>query len=109
MIHFIQKSGAIFLKLLSMVLVLLAGFAWAKDGTILSADELEALIKGATRAGKYAGGTYYITFQDDHESVEDVFVRAISLQKSPRQEWRLELQNVPIMSKTIKVGKSILH
>jgi hypothetical protein len=30
----------------------------------------------------------------DHESVEDVFVRAISLQKSPRQEWRLELQNV---------------
>ena len=48
-----------------MVLVLLAGFASAEDGIILSADELETLIKGATRAGQYPGGKYYLTFQDD--------------------------------------------
>jgi hypothetical protein len=48
-----------------MVLLILAGFAWAEDGAILSAAELEALIKGATRAGKYPGGTYYLTFQND--------------------------------------------
>jgi hypothetical protein len=33
--------------------------------TTISTDELEALIKGATRVGNYSGGTYYITFQDD--------------------------------------------
>jgi hypothetical protein len=60
-----QKSGAVFLKLLPIVLVIMTGFAWAEDGTVLPAGELEALIKGATRAGKYPGGTYYISFQDD--------------------------------------------
>jgi len=47
MTHQIQKFGATLLKLLSMVLVLLAGFVWAGDGTILSADEMEAIIIGA--------------------------------------------------------------
>ena len=65
MTNFIQKYCVTMHKMLPMVLMLLAGFAWAGDGTILSADELESLIKGATRAGKYSGGTYYITFQDD--------------------------------------------
>ena len=65
MTHFIQKSGAILLKLLPIALVLMAGFALAEDGNPLSYVELEALIKGATRAGKYTGGTYYITFQKD--------------------------------------------
>ena len=65
MTRFFKKFGDTLLKLLPIVLVFLAGFAWAEDGTILSADELEALIKGATRAGKYPGGIYYLTFQND--------------------------------------------
>jgi len=65
MTYFKQKFGAAFIKLLPIALVIMAGSAWAEDGTILSAEELEALIKGATRAGKYSGGTYYLTFQDD--------------------------------------------
>ena len=65
MTHFLRKSGITLLKLLLMALLLLAGFARADDGTILSADEIESLIKGATRAGKYPGGIYYLTFQDD--------------------------------------------
>lgn len=65
MTHFIRKSGAAFLKLLPIALVIMVGFAWAEEGAILSAEELEALIKGATRAGKYPGGTYYLTFQED--------------------------------------------
>jgi hypothetical protein len=65
MARFFKRSGTTFLKMLLMAFVIMAGFAWAGDGTILSADELEALIKGATRAGKYSAGTYYITFQDD--------------------------------------------
>ena len=63
--HFMQKSGATFLKLLPIILVIMTGFAWAEDGKPLSAEDLETLIKGATRAGKYSAGTYYITFQDD--------------------------------------------
>ena len=62
---FIQKSCLTLLKMLPLVLMLLAGSALAEDETILSADELEYLIKGATRAGKFPGGTYYLTFQDD--------------------------------------------
>lgn len=65
MTHFLRKSGVTLLKLLMMVLLLLAGFALAEDGKPLSAEEIEALINGATRAGKYTGGTYYITFQKD--------------------------------------------
>ena len=65
MTRFIQKFGVTLPKLMAIVLVFLAGFAWAEDGTILSADELKTLIKGATRVGKYPGGTYYLTFQDD--------------------------------------------
>jgi hypothetical protein len=65
MTRFLNKSGTTFLKLLPIALVIMAGTAWAEDGTTLSADELEALIMGATRSGKYAGGTYYLTFQDD--------------------------------------------
>ena len=65
MTHFIRKSGAAFLKLLPIALVIMVGFAWAEEGAILSAEELEALIKGATRAWKYPGGTYYLTFQED--------------------------------------------
>ena len=64
-IDFMQKVGAAFLKLLPIALVIMAGFAWAEDGKPLSADELEALIKGGTRAGKITAGTYYITFQVD--------------------------------------------
>jgi hypothetical protein len=65
MTHCTQKSGALLLKLLSIALMLLAGSVWAQDKAILSADELGSLIKGATRVGKYPGGTYYLTFQDD--------------------------------------------
>jgi len=65
MTYFMQKSGATFLRLMATSLVIMAGFAWAEDGTTLSADELETLIKGGTRAGKLSVGTYYITFQDD--------------------------------------------
>ena len=61
----IRKSCFSWLKMLPLVLMLLAGSALAGDGTILSADELKSLIKGATRAGKFPGGTYYLTFQDD--------------------------------------------
>ena len=65
MARFFKRSGTTFLKMLLMAFVIMTGFARAGDGTILSADELEALIKGATRAGKYSAGTYYISFQDD--------------------------------------------
>lgn len=65
MTYFMQKSGATFLKLLPIILVIMAGFVWAEDGKPLSAEELETLIKGGTRAGKYSVGTYYITFQHD--------------------------------------------
>ena len=65
MTYFMQKSGAAFLKLTVTAFVIMVGFAWAEDGITLSSDELEALIKGATRSGKYPGGTYYLTFQDD--------------------------------------------
>jgi hypothetical protein len=65
MTHFSQKYGVCLIMLLPMVLVLLAGFVWAEDGKPLQAEELKALINGATRAGKFTGGTYYITFQKD--------------------------------------------
>ena len=65
MTHFAHKAGATFLKLLPIALVIMVRIAWAEDGTILSAEELEALVKGATRAGKYSGSTYFITFQED--------------------------------------------
>ena len=65
MTNFMIKTGAVFFKLLPIALVIMAGFAWAEDGNVLSSEELGALIKGATRAGKYPGGTYYLTFQDD--------------------------------------------
>ena len=45
MTHFIRKSGAAFLKLLPIALVIMVGFAWAEEGAILSAEELEALIR----------------------------------------------------------------
>ena len=60
-----QKLGVAKLGLLTIALVFMAGFALAEDGKPLSAEEIEALINGATRAGKYTGGTYYITFQKD--------------------------------------------
>jgi hypothetical protein len=40
-------------------------FAWTEAHTPLSTEELEAQIKGATRAGQYSKGTYYITFRDN--------------------------------------------
>jgi hypothetical protein len=45
---FIQKSCFTLLKMLPLLLMLLAGSASAEDGTILSADDLESLIKGST-------------------------------------------------------------
>jgi len=51
MTYFMQKSGAAFLKLTVTAFVIMVGFAWAEDGITLSSDELEALIKGATRSG----------------------------------------------------------
>jgi hypothetical protein len=63
--RFLKKSGTTFLKMLLIALVIMAGFAWAEDRKPLSADELESLIKGGTRAGKITAGTYYITFQVD--------------------------------------------
>ena len=48
MTHFVHKAGATFLKLLPIALVIMVRIAWAEDGTVLSAEELEALVKGAT-------------------------------------------------------------
>ena len=60
-----QKLGVAKLGVLTIALVFTAGFALAEDGKPLSAEEIETLINGATRSGKYTGGTYYITFQKD--------------------------------------------
>ena len=63
--HVIPKSTAALLVLLPIIVVLWAGLAQAEDEATLSADELQTLIKGGTRAGKYPGGTYYLTFRAD--------------------------------------------
>ena len=92
MTKFMQKSGAVFLKLVLIALVMVAGFAWAEDGKPLSANELEALIKGGTRAGKITGGTYYITFQvDGNYCVRVNSKQASCWEKGP---WWFEDNNV---------------
>jgi hypothetical protein len=51
--------------MLPLALILMVEFAWTEAHTPLSTEELEAQIKGATRAGQYSKDTYYITFRDN--------------------------------------------